>query len=172
MKCEVGIHTGSITLIVHEHVWRNLMMAMPAKIGFRRWTAIEVGDRIRFSRTQFTGTTPSSVTSNHIGSHHLRMHIKANTIVRCKQIEREIEVCTPARFELQMPPHHEWPWIKDTGHVKVPIETQRMQLVNEINARIRSCVKHHVDFPTNVPLWASRMLTEFEWQKVHANEEI
>lgn len=171
MKCEVGVHTNHIVLCFTEAMYMQLSRVVPARPGKRQWFIMERDGGI-FAERSAIGTTPGHRAK--YGSAVSYLEAKTPTIVRCHSVERAIELPRAGQFFIPMPPHHEWPWMRDsTSRLKnIPIETWKWHLVQELNARIQSATKAHVDLPPNLPLWVSKMLTSREWEMVHSNQEI
>ncbi len=171
MECGVGVHTGQIILAFTEGMYGQLKLRVPAKPGKRQWFIMERDGGVFAERSQ-VGSTPTHRARYGSAMSYLETH--TDTIVRCHRFERPIEFPRAGQFFVPMPPHHEWPWMRDsTSRLKnITMDKWRWHLVQELNARIRSATKHQVDLPSNLPPWVSNMLTPEEWEKVHSNQEI
>jgi len=180
MKCEVGVHTGRITLQFSEHDWANAKMLVnngePARVGHRLWLVQERDGGILASQST-VGTVPNSSRRGDV-----IIRNDSDTIVRCHTHEREVEFPRRGHLFVPMPPHHLWPWIKDSKsrHKEMTPERWRGHLVREINARTRSFVQfvvrptpewHGVSQP-ELPMWVLKMLTAQDLIRIRNGDEI
>lgn len=169
MRCEVGVHTGRIILLFRPEDYRVVREAIPAhpKLG-RSWVLTERDGGVLMSRTPVGSGSSRDIKGRVV------VRNDAETTVRCTSHARPFELPRAGQLFVPMPPHHLWPWMVayPKRHTEMTPAMWRWHLVQEINARVRSATAHHVDFPTNVPSWASRVLTDDEWKRVHRNEEI
>jgi hypothetical protein len=169
MRCKIGVHTETIELGFTEHDYANLRMLIPVKKNARSWMVMERDGGVLLERSS-VGRAPTRIREH---PDEVRLANEAGTVVRCCTHERELEFIRAGQGFIRMPPHHLWPWMRDS-HARLKamtIDRWRWHLVQELNARVRSATRGLVDFPVDdLPAWVRSMLTVDEIARLTRNE--